>query len=205
MRAKRYFLIVTAILSSGASACFYPPMVQPSPEQRDQILLPVPYDLAWDAVNNVVKQNELKIHAQDPTHGIIEAQTPHFTLQDADCGVVGTAVGKVKAEPAADASAVYNFYLTAADRESSRLAVQAVFSTPIRVPFRPLQMLTAFRPEFRRRACCARFEIRRIRSSGRRSRSRRRSRSGRRLQIPEPKEAHQDERENWIHSWGSSN
>ena len=139
MRAKRYFLIVTAILSSGASACFYPPMVQPSPEQRDQILLPVPYDLAWDAVNNVVKQNELKIHAQDPTHGIIEAQTPHFTLQDADCGVVGTAVGKVKAEPAADASAVYNFYLTAADRESSRLAVQAVFSTPIRVPFRPLQ------------------------------------------------------------------
>jgi hypothetical protein len=131
-----FLLLAAAVLPFG---CFYPPLVQSNAQNRDQVGLPIPYDLAWDAVLTVIKKNELVIHAQDPTHGIVEAETHHFTLTDADCGVVGTAAGKTIAEPNTDASAVFNFYLAANGNEATNVSIQAVFSTPVRVPFHPMR------------------------------------------------------------------
>src|SRR5207244_338575 len=74
----------------------------------------------------------------DPSHGILEAQTPHFSLTDADCGTAGTVVGKQPAEPGSDSSAVFNFYLKPQGEERSVVTIQAVYATPVRVPFHPL-------------------------------------------------------------------
>jgi hypothetical protein len=136
IRRLRRLSFVPMLLLAG---CFYPPMTQPQPESHDQAMIVVPYDLVWDSVLAVIKKNQYKISAQDPTHGIVEAQSAHFTLQDADCGVIGTAAGKVAAEPAPDASAVFNFYVAASGKEASTLTVHAVFSTPVRVPFKTVQ------------------------------------------------------------------
>lgn len=129
-----------ALIALG-SGCLYPPQSHHS-EVNDQITLPVPYDLGWDAVNEVLESNKYWIQVQDPAHGIIEAQSHHFALQDADCGITGTAVGKVVAEPNADATAVYNFTVTAAGSEATTVGIQATFSTPVQVPFHPVQDMT---------------------------------------------------------------
>src|SRR5436305_8701747 len=84
------------------AGCFYPPNAQPA-KGHDEKTLALPYDLAWDATLEVVRHNNYKLQAQDPTHGIIEAQTSHFSLAEADCGTVGTVVGKSVAEPLSDA------------------------------------------------------------------------------------------------------
>ncbi len=85
----------------------------------------------------VIKDNQLKVQAQDPVHGIIEAQGRHFTLQDADCGMIGTPFGKSPAEPTDEATTVYNFYLEPDGPEATDLSIQATFSTPGNAPFHP--------------------------------------------------------------------
>ena len=125
-------------LSLLLNACFYPPRTQVPPIERTQVELKLPYDLALDAVMHVITAHAYRVQANDPTHGIIEAQTVKFTPKDADCGIVGSAFGKEAVEPTQDSSAVYTFHVKPDGPEASTVSVQGIFATPLRVPFHPL-------------------------------------------------------------------
>jgi hypothetical protein len=140
MQIRIFRPVPAAVLFSlFLTACFYPPMRPPPAPERTQVTLQVPYDLALDSVMHVIRTRNYRIQANDPTHGVIEAQTAHFSASDADCGVVGTTIGKEAVAPTADSSAVYNFYIKPNGPEASMVTVQAVFSTPVSVPFHTLQ------------------------------------------------------------------
>jgi hypothetical protein len=125
-----------------AAGCFSPPPPPPPAKlEKNQLELQLPYDLAWEAVNNVVISNGYRVSAHDPNNGIIEAQVEHgeFTLKDADCGQIRSIAGGFSAKPAEVASAVYNFYVKPIGPRSSLVTVTATFSAPVQVPFRPMQ------------------------------------------------------------------
>lgn len=135
--------ITGMLLAFGAltlAGCFHEAVAKREPAP-DKVSIKAPYDEAWDATLEVVKNNQLRIQAQDPVHGILEAQGRHFTLQDADCGIVGTPLGKVPAEPTDEATTVFNFYLAPDGPEATALSIQATFSTPGNAPFHPTSNL----------------------------------------------------------------
>lgn len=128
--------VLIAAVALSCAGCFHAALPQhEAAPQKDSI--PSPYDEVWDATLEVIKKNELKVQAQDPVHGILEAQGRHFTLQDADCGMVGTPLGKTPAEPTDEATTVFNFYLKPDGPEATRVSIQATFSTPGNAPFHP--------------------------------------------------------------------
>ncbi|MGO9058993.1 MAG: hypothetical protein ACLQU2_16610 [Candidatus Binataceae bacterium] len=127
---------LSAIIALTAAGCFHPAIARHD-AGPDKNSVPVAYDLVWDATVAVIKKNDLKVQAQDPVHGIIEAQGRHFTLQDADCGEVHTPLGKAPAEPTDEATTVYNFYLKPDGPEATNVTIQATFSTPGNAPFHP--------------------------------------------------------------------
>jgi hypothetical protein len=130
-----------SILSLGAAmfavGCFYPPVTQPPPDAQQEVVIPLPYDLAWDAVNAVVKDNSYHVQAQDMTNGIIEVVGPRFTLHDADCGKIKSVAGAYTAEPEQNSSSVYNFLVRPRGREASIVEVRATFNSSISVPLHP--------------------------------------------------------------------
>jgi hypothetical protein len=136
---KLSLAVFTAVLSVAAAGCFYPPTVQPPPQRITRTIVPLPYDLTWTAVNDVIRQNGYRVVAQNPNHGIIEVQGRSFSLQDADCGQIKGVVGTYAATPENDASAVFNFHVTAVSNEKSAVEVQAAFASPLKVPLRPTQ------------------------------------------------------------------
>jgi hypothetical protein len=117
-----------------AAGCFYPPMTQPPPDAQQEVVIPLPYDLAWDAVNAVITENSFHVQAQDMTNGIIEAVGPRFTLHDADCGKVKSVVGAYMAEPELNSSSVYNFLVRPRGTEASIVEVRATFNSSVKVP-----------------------------------------------------------------------
>jgi hypothetical protein len=129
---------IGAILTAAAaiSGCFYPPMAHPPSADQERTRLEVPYDLAWDAINSVIKRNNYSVRAQDPTHGIVEAQGTTFTLQDADCGEFRSLGGRFAVDPGAASSAEYNFHLKADGPEASIVEVEATFVAPLALPLR---------------------------------------------------------------------
>jgi hypothetical protein len=128
---------LAAAISLAASGCFYPPTTQPVAMDTTRAFVPLPYDLAWTAVNDVIRQNGYKIQAQDPNHGIIEVQGRSFTLQDADCGRIKGIIGDYAATPESSATAVYNFQVRPVSNEKSSVEVRAIFNSPLKVPLRP--------------------------------------------------------------------
>jgi len=131
--AATALIAATALLCAG---CFHPAIAKHEPEPEKNSI-PGPYDEVWDATLEVIKNNQLKVQAQDPVHGIVEAQGRHFTLEDADCGMISTPLGKAPAEPTDEATTVFNFYLAPDGPEATRLSIQATFSTPGNAPFHP--------------------------------------------------------------------
>ena len=119
------------------AGCFYPPVTQPPPDAQQQVVIPLPYDLAWDAVNGVITQNSFHVQAQDMTNGIIEAVGPRFTLRDADCGKIKSIAGAYTAEPEPDSSSVYNFLVRPRGPEASLVEVRATFNSAVKVPLHP--------------------------------------------------------------------
>ncbi len=109
---------------------------KPAPVVTHDAVVKVPYDLTWDAVHKVIKNNGYSIQAEDPDHGIIEAEGRSFTLKDADCGKIRSLVGKYDPEPAPGGSAVYNFTVLPSGPEETSVSVTATFNTPLQVPFR---------------------------------------------------------------------
>jgi hypothetical protein len=126
--------ILAALLFSG---CIYPPTTQPPPDAKQQVVISLPYDLAWDAVNKVIAQNSLRVQATDSNAGIIETVGPRFTLHDADCGRIKNFIGTYPAEPELNASTVYTFGVHPRGPEASIVQVLATFNSPVKVPLRP--------------------------------------------------------------------
>lgn len=126
----------------AAAGCFSPPPPPPPAKlEKNQLELQLPYDLAWEAVNDVIISNGYHVSAHDPNNGIVEAEVEHgeFTLKDADCGQIRSIAGGFSAKPAEVASAVYNFYVKPTGPRTSLVTVTATFSAPVQVPFRPMQ------------------------------------------------------------------
>ena len=135
------FRLTLALLTIAfaMAGCFYPPSVQPPPASKTRTVVPVPYDLTWDAVHDVVTHNNYKLQGDDPNHGIVEAEGHTFTLSDADCGQLKSIVGRYDAEPLPGSSAVYNFRVEPAGPQSTSVAVNVTYNTPIHVPFHPVR------------------------------------------------------------------
>jgi len=129
--------IVSLIAALYAAGCLYPPVTQPPPDEQQEVVIPLPYDLAWDAVNAVITENSLHVQAQDMTNGIIEAAGPRFTLHDADCGKIKSVAGAYTAEPEANSSSVYNFLVRPRGPEASIVEVRATFNSSVKVPLHP--------------------------------------------------------------------
>ena len=134
IRPSTTLLIAFAALAS--SGCFHEAVARPEVKPQ-KASIPAPYDEVWDATLEVIKNNQLKVQAQDPVHGILEAQGTSFTLKDADCGMVSTPLGKVPALPTYEATSVFNFYLKPDGPEAVNLSIEATFSTPGGAPFHP--------------------------------------------------------------------
>jgi uncharacterized lipoprotein len=134
MTLARRWAVMTLGMASLASGCFYPPTEQPPAPSKDEVTLSEPYDIAWDAVHDVIKEHKLRINADDPNQGIVETETNRFTLEDADCGKLKGVSTKYAAEPDRAATAVYYFKVKPKGREASTVSVQATFSAPLYVP-----------------------------------------------------------------------
>jgi uncharacterized lipoprotein len=130
----RRWAAIALALASMASGCFYPPTQKPPAPSKDEVTLAQPYDLVWDAVHNVIRENKLRVNADDPNQGIIETETNQFTLADADCGKLKGVSGKYAAVPDRAATAVYYFKVKPKGHESSIVSVQATFSAPLYIP-----------------------------------------------------------------------
>src|SRR6202050_605595 len=128
------FGVVAALFAVG---CLYPPVTQPPPDEKQEVVIPLPYDLAWDAVNAVITKNSFNVQAQDMTNGIIEAAGPLFTLQDADCGKIKGVAGSYAADPEPDSSSVYNFLVRPRGPEATLVEVRATFNSSVKVPLHP--------------------------------------------------------------------
>jgi len=132
-------LYCTLLLVMTAAGCFYPPTQKPVADDRNQITLALPFDLAWDAVHTVIADNGYHIIAEDPNNGIVESQAVGgFSLKDADCGDVRGIALKYRAEPDPGSSAVYNFAIKPQGNEASVVSLQAVFTSPLHVPMHPM-------------------------------------------------------------------
>jgi hypothetical protein len=138
--AKTGFIIAarTIALSIAVGGCYYPANIRPPSEAKTRIVINVPYDLTWDAVHTVVKDNDYKLQGDDPNDGIVEAEAHQFTLDDADCGQMRSIGSKYPADPMAGGSAVYNFKVGPAGPEATNLSVTATFSTPLHIPLHPV-------------------------------------------------------------------
>lgn len=137
MSARSALLFVLAIVPIAALGCFEPPVRQAPPQSASRAVIDAPYDLTWDAVRQVVKKHDFTVQADDPDHGIVEAQAISFTLADADCGRVGGVAGHYQAEPEPGSTAVYNFTVTPHGRYASVVSIAATFTSPLRVPLHP--------------------------------------------------------------------
>ena len=129
--------ILSLIAALCAAGCLYPPVTQPPPDEQQEVVIPLPYDLAWDAVNAVITKNSFRVQAQDMTNGIIEASGPLFTLHDADCGRIKGVAGSYTAEPEPDSSSVYNFLVRPRGPEATIVEVRATFNSSVKVPLHP--------------------------------------------------------------------
>jgi hypothetical protein len=114
-------------------------MQKPVADDKNQLTLALPFDLAWEAVHAVIASNGFHIIAEDPNNGIIESQAvTGFSLKDADCGEVRGIAAKYRAEPDAASSAVYNFNVKPQGNEASVVILQVVFTSSLSVPLHPM-------------------------------------------------------------------
>jgi hypothetical protein len=130
-------IVGIALLSLTLAGCFYPSTAQEPPVNKTSTVIPLPFDLTWTAVNDVIRQNDYRIQAQDLNHGIIEVFGHRFNLQDADCGQIKSIVGTYAAPPEADATSVFNFHVQPVSNEATKVTVRGTFESPLRVPLHP--------------------------------------------------------------------
>ena len=137
MKLARRWAVIALGAAPLVSGCFYPPTQKPPAPSKNQVTLDKPYDIVWDAVHDVIRENKLRVNADDPNQGIVETETNQFTLADADCGGLRGVSGKYAAEPDRAATAVYYFKVKPKGHEASVVSIQATFSAPLYVPLHP--------------------------------------------------------------------
>jgi hypothetical protein len=138
MKTSPHLLLLAAVISISAAACLYPPETVPPPDEKERTVIPLPYDLAWDVVNNVIKRNGLHVDASEPSQrGIIEAAGPRFTLQQADCGTVRSVGGAYAALPETNSTSVYNVLVKPHGPENTMVQVEVSYNSSVKVPFHP--------------------------------------------------------------------
>lgn len=137
MTAVLRWAVMAIGVATMASGCFYPPTQKPPAPGKNEVTLDQPYDIVWNAVHDVIREQKLRINADDPNEGIVETETNRFTLEDADCGKVKGVSSKYAAEPDRAATAVYYFKVKPKGHEASAVSVQATFSAPLYVPLHP--------------------------------------------------------------------
>ncbi len=133
-RPRAAFAGAVLILLGLATGCFYPPTLKPPLPTTNMVTIEHPYDIVWDAVHDVIRKNHLTVNADDPNQGVVETQSSHFTLADADCGKLKGISGKYASEPDRAATAVYYFRVKPRGTEETMVSVQATFSAPLYVP-----------------------------------------------------------------------
>jgi hypothetical protein len=137
MRIRMGLPLATVMLLGGG--CYYPAQIQPPKAAQDRETIARPYDLTWDAVHTVIKQqNDFRIVSEDPNQGIIEVESHAFTTGDADCGKMRSIGSPFVAQPDPGGSAVYEFKVEPNGPESTNLTVNATYSTPLHIPFHPI-------------------------------------------------------------------
>jgi len=120
--------------------CFYPPRPRPPSDARTRLILDLPYYKAWDAVHQVIKNNDYRIVTENPEAGTIEAEAAgSFTLADADCGKLAAIGRKYDAEPDPDATALYDFQIKPRGNERSTVDIHGTFTAPLHVPLHPMR------------------------------------------------------------------
>lgn len=128
------------ILAMTLAGCFYAPQQKPLPDSRTHLILHCPYYKVWDAVHEIIIENEYRIVTENPDEGTIEAQAAgSFTLADADCGKLRGVANKYNAEPDPDATALYDFQIKPRGNESTQVDVEATFTAPLHVPLHPVR------------------------------------------------------------------
>jgi hypothetical protein len=137
LRLRMFAAVAGLTALIAAPGCFYPPTTAPPPDAQQRVIIPLPYDLAWDAVNHMITENGMRVQATEPNYGIIEAVGPRFTLHDADCGKIKSIAGTYTAEPEQDSSTVYNFLVRPHGKEASSVEVRGTFHSAVKVPLRP--------------------------------------------------------------------
>jgi hypothetical protein len=140
-RLRMVLLAGGCVVVLALAGCFAPPTAQPPEDSKVSTIVPLPYDLTWEAVKAVIRQNGYHIQAEDPNNGILEVAGKDFSLQDADCGKISSIAGSYAATPEKDASAVYNFGVMPHGVEASKVIIDATFASPLRVPLRRVQNL----------------------------------------------------------------
>ncbi|HLX37676.1 MAG TPA: hypothetical protein VKR29_07740 [Candidatus Binataceae bacterium] len=136
MRIRMRLILLALMLCGGG--CYYAARIQPPKAAETRATVTRPYDLTWDAVHTVVKQNDFRIVADDPNQGIVEVESHAFTTGDADCGQMKSVGNRFDAQPDPGGSAVYEFKVEPNGPESTNLSVNATYSTPLHVPFHPI-------------------------------------------------------------------
>ncbi len=131
--------IVAAGCALALAGCFAPPTAEPPDDSKISAVVPLPYDLTWEAVKTVIRQNGYRIQAEDPNNGILEVAGKDFSLQDADCGKISSIGGSYASTPEANASAVYNFSVKTKGNEASKVLIAATFESPLKVPLHRVQ------------------------------------------------------------------
>jgi hypothetical protein len=134
-------LLVCSAALLALAGCFAAPTAQPPDDSKLSTVVPLPYDLAWEAVKKVIRSNGYHIQAEDPNDGILEVAGKDFTLQDADCGRINSIAGNYAATPERDASAVYNFMVKPRGVEASKVLIDATFASPLKIPLRRTQSI----------------------------------------------------------------
>jgi hypothetical protein len=133
-------LYCALLLALVAAGCFYAPTQKPVADDKHELTLALPFDLAWEDVHAVIAENGFHIIAEDPNNGIIESQAATgFSLKDADCGDVRGIAAKYHAEPDPGSSAVYNFVVRPQGNEASVVSLQAVFTSSLTIPMHPMR------------------------------------------------------------------
>ncbi len=136
MRGMNGLLLAMLAAATATAGCFRPPLAQPPLQSKGRAVIGVPYDLTWDAIHEVIKKNKFKVQADDPDHGIVEAEATSFSLAEADCGQIRSIIGSYSQEPGLDATAVYRFQVEPSGGKASVITVDATFSAPVHVPLR---------------------------------------------------------------------
>jgi hypothetical protein len=139
MRAKFRILVLAGGCALALAGCFAPPTAEPPDDSKVSTVVPLPYDLTWEAVKSVIRQNGYRIQAEDPNQGILEVQGKDFSLQDADCGKITSIAGTYASTPELDSSAVYNFSVKPRGNEASKVLIAATFESPLKIPLRPVK------------------------------------------------------------------